>query len=296
MSKPFEISEQFFSLEGEAQFTAHPTYYIRFARCNFKCPLFNNVQSNITSNGYAELGFNPKEYNSLGSLPLISKGCDSQYSVNPEFSHIWMKRTAEEIIEQMFIDLPQGLVYKTGLPVILSLTGGEPTLMWKRLPEFLFNPKLKDCRHILVETNCTVPFKDEFVQNIYKWLKQDSQRIWTWSNSPKISSSGETRDDAIKPNVALMQQSLITSCPGQVNQYFKFVCRDQADIDEVGEVMKIYHSAGIRRDAPVWIMPMACTAEQQNEVSTQIAQACMKVGYLYSHRLQNTLWGNGVGT
>lgn len=298
MSK-FEVSEVFMSLEGEAQFTFHPTAYIRFARCNFECPLFNNPDKAVTEKGYAVLGFDPKDYATIHDIPLITKGCDSQYSVNPAFAHMWKKLETNELIDELYSVLPQGkLIYDTGLPVIVSLTGGEPTLKWKQLPEIMFNERMKDCRHFLVETNCAVPFKEDFIWSIQQWLEQHPKRIWTWSNSPKLASSGHTRAQAIKPEIALMQQWLKDHVShDRVNQYFKFVVSgDEVDYDEVKEVMSIYHQAGVHRNAPVWIMPQACTEEQQKEISQSVAKRCMKEGWLYSHRVQNDLWGNGVGT
>lgn len=294
----FEVSEIFSSLEGEAQFTFHPTTYIRFARCNFACPLFNNPEKEVTAKGYAPLDFDPKDYSKLEDIPLIHKGCDSQYAVNPIFSHMWKKYDTNALIDALFEVLPQGkLIYDTGLPQIISLTGGEPTLKWKFIPEILFHPRMKDARHYLIETNCSVPFKDEFIHQIYEWLGQDHKRIWTWSNSPKISSSGELRKDAIRPEIALMQNSLVNSFHGRVNQYFKFVVDgSEADYAEVKEVMGIYHAAGLPKNIPIWIMPQACTDEQQKLIARGIAKRCIDEGWLYSHRVQNDLWGNGVGT
>lgn len=294
----FEVSEVFMSLEGEAQFTFHPTAYIRFARCNFSCPLFNNPKKEITTKGYAPLGFDPADYADLQSIPLITKGCDSQYSVNPAFAHMWHKWSADQLVDELLKVVPNGkLVYPTGLPVIVSLTGGEPTLKWKQLPEIMWHPLMRACKHYLIETNCAVPFKLDFLHEIEGWLNEDDSRQWTWSNSPKISSSGEKRKQAIRPEIALMQASLFNRCAGQVNQYFKFVVDgSEEDYAEVKEVMQIYLDAGLPLDTPVWIMPQACTEEQQREISKSVARRCMVEGWLYSHRVQNDLWGNGVGT
>lgn len=294
----FEVSEVFMSLEGEAQFTFHPTAYIRFARCNFSCPLFNNPEKEITKTGYAPLDFDPADYKRLEDIPLIHKGCDSQYAVNPIFAHMWKKYDANQLVDELLAVVPgRRLVYPTGLPVIVSLTGGEPTLKWKFLPEVMFHEKMVDCRHFLVETNCAVPFKVEFIENIFRWLEEDERRIWTWSNSPKLNSSGESRKQAIRPEIALMQSSLLTAFPKRVNQYFKFVVDgSETDYNEVREVMEIYYQAGLSRATPIWIMPQACTQEQQVEISRSVARRCMTEGWLYSHRVQNDLWGNGVGT
>jgi organic radical activating enzyme len=164
----FEISEVFTSLEGEV-LIGIPTTYIRFARCNFKCPLFNNPNREVTDKGYAKLTFNPKDYDSLASLPPVASGCDTQYAVNPEFSHIWYKKTADELVDEVISKFPK----KT--PAV-SLTGGEPTLKWKQMHEILQHPKMQDVKMYIVETNCAVPFKEQFLTDISEWLAGHPER------------------------------------------------------------------------------------------------------------------------
>lgn len=300
MTTKFELSEVFFSLEGEGPFTTHPTAYIRFARCNFQCPFFNNHNKVKDDKGYAPLSFNPSDYTKLTDIPLIQMGCDSQYAVNPTFAHMWEKLTTDELVDRVIDLLPhKSWVHpRTGLPVILSLTGGEPTLKWKTIPELLNHPKMAGCKHVLVETNCAVPFKREFVQEASMWLMQDPERVWTWSNSPKLSSSGHTWDEAIKPKIAMMQTEMRGDLTrSRVNQYFKFVVGPRSsDFVEVKGAMEAYYDAGVPRNTPVWIMPEACTQEQQQAIDQQVAKMCMDEGFLFCYRFQNALWGNGVGT
>lgn len=290
----FELSEIFTSLEGEV-LIGIPTTYIRFARCNLKCPLFNNFNADVTKTGYATLPFNPKDYDSLKSLPPVAVGCDTQYAVNPEFSHIWYKKTTDELVDEVISKFPK----KT--PAI-SLTGGEPTLKWKQIPEILFHPKLSDVKMYIVETNCTVPFKDDFLMDISKWLKFHPDREWIWSNSPKLSNSGHTPEQAIKPNVALMQYSLKawaekTGDCGKVRQYFKFVSDGtEKNYQEIIDTMETYYQGGLPRDAEIWLMPEACNNEQQMKVARSIAERCILEGWNFTIRLQNILWDNAVST
>lgn len=295
----YEVVETFMSLEGEGPHSLRPTAYIRFGRCNLKCPGFNNPNKDVDSRGYANNNFDPSDYTSIFDIPLITKGCDSQYSVNPAFSHMWNKMTLDELVDNVISLLPDGkwIHPTTGLTYILSLTGGEPTLLWKFLPDILNHPKMADCRHILIETNCTVPFKPEFVEEIGKWLDGHPDRKWTWSNSPKISSSGELRKASIKPRVAASQYELLKSHPNQAEQYFKFVTRaDEEDYAEIDAAMEDFYGAGIPRNTEVWVMPQACTQEQQDEVARRVAEDSITRGWYFSYRIQNALWGNGVGT
>src|SRR5208282_1314420 len=103
----YEWSEVFLSIEGEARYSGHPTIYIRFARCNFQCKGFNNPTNDVEPDGYATLMdpkgtvFEPKNYKTLQEIPLIHKGCDSQYAVNPKFAHMWHKGDEKELAAEV---------------------------------------------------------------------------------------------------------------------------------------------------------------------------------------------------
>lgn len=299
MSKLLEISEVFMSLEGEGPYAARPTVYIRFARCQFTCFKFNNPCNERDAKDYAPLGFSPKDYTSLASIPLITKGCDSQYAVNPTFAHIWEKLTIDQIADRLKALLPHGQWTHpvTGLPVILSLTGGEPTLHWKQFADIINHPFISECKHVLVETNCAVPIPTTLIHSIADWLNADETRHWTWSNSPKLSASGEPWDKAIRPAIAMMQQSLLDNAnETQIDQYFKFVCGDDPrHFAEVIAAMDAYHIEGVNKQPNIWIMPEACTDTQQNKIAQNVAKMCMDYGFLFCYRFQNALWGNGIG-
>jgi len=297
--KKYNVSELFFSLEGEGPETNHPTQYLRIAGCNFSCPGFNNPEKKIDKDGYAELGFNPEDIIDIKQMPVITCGCDSQYAVNYRFKHLWASLTSKEIAEKVLDQIPcKSWVYpNTELPVIFSITGGEPTMQQDLIIELLSEPLMQECQHILIETNCSVPLKSEFISAIEDWLLKDKKRIWTWSNSPKLLASGESWKRAIRPKVALSQNELKKVFGTQVNQYFKFVVDDTQEVySEIQKALQEYYDAGIPKNTPVWLMPCACTAEQQRMISQNVAKYCMQNGYLYSHRIQNDLWDNAVGT
>jgi len=301
MGQRVEISEIFTSLEGESIHSGLPTAYIRFARCNKSCPLFNNPNKTITPNGYAPLTFNPKDFSSLKELPLISIGCDSQYSVSTEFSHLWEKLDATEILTRVLESIPfHSWVHpNTHQPVIMSATGGEPTSRMKFIVnELLPNPLMKGCKHILFETNCSVPLRDADINKLYDWLIENDCSI-TWSNSPKLSDSGEVWEKSIMPNVAVSQRNeeFIKQYPHKFFQYFKFVTDgSEQNLAEIKKAMNEYYEGGIPKTVEVALMPMACSKEQQEEIMTPIANLCIREGYRFSIRLQNVLWANGVGT
>lgn len=295
----YEWSEVFMSIEGEAKYSGHPTAYIRFTKCNFTCSKFNNPDGCDTTT-IETLGFDPKDYKDIYTIPLITKGCDSIYSWDEKFSHMWHKGTEVDLGKELTAILPGNSFINpvSGKPVILSLTGGEPTLRAKFFKPLLNSAAFADCKHILIETNCGVPLQWGPIGDLNEWLCADTTRRLTWSNSPKLTVSGEKWEEAIIPKIASMQR-MVTGRDGfnQVDQYFKFVCGPTvADFDEVAKAMDEYYAGGIPRTIEVYIMPTACTEEQQQAVAAKVAGMCIERGYIYCHRIQCSVYGNGVGT
>lgn len=293
----FTWSEIFRSIEAEALYTGTPTIYVRFSRCNFTCKGFNNPTMLDDGDGYAPVTFNPKDYQNLQDMPIITMGCDSQYAVNDAFSHTWITGTEDDIVAELHKILPDNsfINSKTGLRHSLSLTGGEPSLFFKQIPALINHPGMSDCEHVIFETNCSVPIGQKTLDEISNWLKANPRRKWTWSNSPKLTDSGELSHKAIRPDVAYTQM-LVDAANGQVEQYFKFVVNPTEEaFDEVDNVMEQYYAGGVDNNAMVYMMPAACISSQQDTIAAAVARMCMIRGRLYCHRVQ-MIFGNGVGT
>lgn len=295
MTQQFSWVENFISLEAEGPHI-RPTVYTRLTGCNFECAGFNNpnnVPVTIDS-----LGFDPKRIPTLTEMPPIEIHCDSTYAHNPLFEHIWTKGSADDLIDEIEKLLPhKSWIHPVSkLPYMFSITGGEPTLFGKQIPELINHPRMQDCEVIIIETNCSVPLHKKLLEGIDLWLSGNSNRKWIWSNSPKMSNSGEAYSKAIKPLIAKQQLSLMYNC--QVEQYFKFVCTDSIDdFNEVGKIVKDFRENGsIPLSSTIYIMPMACNKEQQDEIARNVAALCIEHGYYYSYRIQNALWSNLVGT
>ena len=289
----FRWSEIFLSIEGEAKYSGWPTVYIRFAGCNFECRGFNNPDNVEITNEV--LGFDPADFTVLKDLPVVNIGCDSIYSWDMRFKHLWDMGDENKLAEETIKVVPHESWYNpvTRQPVILSLTGGEPTLRTNHLEDLLRHPLFEQLQYLLIETNCSIPLREEFLDYLRTWALTRTGRTIIWSNSPKLSCSGESWDKAIRPEVAIQQKSVWHS-----DQYFKFVCGASVlDFDVVAKARDMYYEAGIHRDvSPVYIMPMACTEEQQDEISAQVALMCLDRGYIYCHRIHNSVFGNEIGT
>jgi len=283
----------FKSLEGEAHFAGLPTAYIRFAKCNFTCGMFNNPERDVDEKGYAALTFDPTKITSLNDIDPIDVGCDTQYAVNPKFSHLWKKGTEDDLANELMALLPNNSWTHpvTKLKTMLSLTGGEPTMNWKKIPTLLSHPKFDEVETVLIETNCAVPFKPQFIDELNDWIAKGTNRRIVWSNSPKLSPSGEKWEAAIVPNIAKMQADVSSHM-----QYFKFVCGPrESDFDEVDKAMEEYYAAGISRDVGVYIMPESCTEEQQINIAADVADMCFIRGRIYCHRVHNSVYANAIG-
>ena len=56
----------------------------------------------------------------------------------------------------------------------------------------------------------------------------------------------------------------------------------------------------IVKSIPVWeniyIMPMSCVTDQQDNIAAKVAQRCIDNGYIYCHRVHLDVFDNSVGT
>jgi organic radical activating enzyme len=254
---------------------------------------FNNPQKAIIQHnkkGFDPvLGFDPAAYKTLKELPPVNVGCDTVYSISDtRFKHLWQKTTWDEVIK----DVPAHVQ-------TLSLTGGEPSLWQTQIAEYLDSEMSGRFPRIIFETNASVALTADFMAAIQRW--QERGYHWVWSNSPKLSCSGESRESSIKPEVLLVQQrySETTCCEiDQSDQYIKFVTDGtEESLNEIYGVIAFYRLNGVKlTNAQIYLMPMACNKEQQDEVARSVADLCIKSGYTFCYRLQNALWSNIIGT
>jgi organic radical activating enzyme len=119
---------------------------------------------------------------------------------------------------------------------------------------------------------------------------RDYLRNWfgeiTFSVSPKLSVSGESWADAIKPDVVWNYETYGVT-------YLKFVVEKLVDFEEVDQAVDEYRRNGFM--GPVYVMPVGGTTNGYNANRVHVADEAMKRGYYYSPRLHVDLWGNGWG-
>jgi organic radical activating enzyme len=171
----------------------------------------------------------------------------------------------------------------------LVITGGEPLLGWQRAyPELLGHEKMKSLKHLTFETNGTQMLTTEFASWLHREFHHDRGiHSVTFSISPKLSISGEKREDAIKPEV-------VAQLDEYGYAYLKFVVASEEDVTEALEMTELYRDAGF--GGPVYLMPLGGIESTYHMNKTQVANLALKHGLRYSDRLHVPLFKNAWGT
>jgi len=285
-------SEAFYSVQGEGAYVGVPSVFLRTYGCNFRCQNFGlpRGREKTRYNPEVEKLINDKVHETTKTfedLPLVFTGCDTYASIYPEFKDLVMDKTIDEVVDHLLSLTPEGKwTMDNGQDVHLILTGGEPLLAWQRLYIELFEyPRMKDLRNVTFETNTTQFLHAEFAD----YLNNRARFKTTFSCSPKLSVSGESWTDAIKPDVAANYRSVLNA-----DMYFKFVVADSIDVEEVDRAVEAYRANGI--NCPVYLMPMGGRTEGYNLTVQEVAKLAMAKGYRFTPRLHISLFGNAWGT
>jgi organic radical activating enzyme len=193
--------------------------------------------------------------------------------------------TSDAIAERIMEILP----YKTWVDEHLVITGGEPLLGWQRAyPELLSHQYMRQLKEITFETNGTQELTPEFKEYLQDWtMDLPGERCVTFSVSAKLSCSGESRHEAIKPEIVNDYQDV-----GYV--YLKFVVATEEDATEAIETADIYRENGFT--GPIYLMPVGGVESVYALNNRRVAELAMKNGLRYSDRLQVPLFKNEWGT
>ncbi len=293
-NKTYKYSEIFGrTFQGEGTFTGVPTVWIRFWGCNFECKGFPGT-------GVVEQSIDPRTITRLEDLPVITSGCDSGYSWSTQYAHLAKRATASEICDQ-FTELLKSPSNPTGLfthPVSnqrthLAFTGGEPMLNQTAIADILTVLNSRRALHTprvqyTIETNGTIPLRDRLIGVV-----EDINSEVFWSVSPKLSLSGESWSDAVKPSV-VKQYAELTSMINHNNGQLKYVS-DGSDQswEEIHRATEEYRAAGVT--FPVWVMPVGADVAGQDMRAARIAEGCFERGYNFCARVHTYVFGNCVG-
>jgi len=280
MSK-IKLAELFYSIQGEGRYMGVPSIFLRTFGCNFKCAGFGMPKGELSTEASS---LDPTQYTEYHTLPLVTTGCDSYASWDPRFKGLSPQVETGEIVDRILGLLP----YNEWRDEHLVITGGEPLLGWQRsYPELLGNFKMRNLKEITFETNGTQELDNGFKQYLIEWQQQDNAREITFSVSPKLSVSGEKREEAIRPEIVCDYEQVGYA-------YLKFVVATEDDANEALEVSNLYRNAGF--NGPIYLMPVGGVESVYALNNKNVALLALQHGLRYSDRLQVPLFKNAWAT
>lgn len=276
-----KVSELFYSIQGEGRYMGVPSVFLRVFGCNFTCGGFGMPRGQL-SNERNEI--QAEKFTDYKTLPLVSTGCDSYASWDPRFKNLSPVLSTDRIVVKILDLLPTGYWQDEHLVI----TGGEPLLGWQRsYPDLLSHEFMDHLNHITFETNGTQRLSDDFYDYLLNdWLKKGDREI-TFSVSAKLPNSGESWDEAIKPDIVCQYQELGYA-------YLKFVVATEEDIEDADKADREFRTKGFC--GPTYLMPVGGVDSVYNLNAKNVALAAMKRGWRYSDRLQVPLFKNEWGT
>jgi len=271
MSSSLEISENFYSVQGEGISTGIPAYFIRLKSCNLRCGLLAQEIISLTKEMKST-----EEYvaggNLIGALQREGKAtwtCDS--------APVWVKGNYKPF--QYLVDdwVSLGILenVKNGL-VHLIWTGGEPTIPkhQKAIVEFLewFDPEGNTFNEI--ETNGTIRINDELLN-----------RLDQINCSAKLDNSGMSKEMRINPEAIQIIKT-------HKNHSFKFVVSTEDDIKEAFASYIKPFDISIKS---VCMMPGLDKQEDFHERTNFILEMSKIYGIRGLQRLHISAWGSCTG-
>lgn len=284
MSK-IKIAELFYSIQGEGRYMGVPSVFLRTFGCNFKCAGFGMPKGQLSTEveDIAYTHENIESFMHYNELPLVSTGCDSYASWDPRFKDLSPMLTSDAIADRIMEILP----HHRWEDEHLVITGGEPLLGWQRAyPDLLDHPSMASLKEITFETNGTQRLDDSFKTYLRKWANSHNRQV-TFSVSVKLSCSGESREEALQPEVVCEYQEYGYT-------YLKFVIATEEDAEEALWTAQAYRRAGFT--GHVYLMPVGGVESVYTMNNKNVALLAMKNGLRYSDRLQVPLFKNEWGT
>lgn len=297
MENKIKYTEIFYSFQGEGRYVGVPSVFLRTFGCNFECRGFGQPRGQLCSKDEMPHNIFPIEgIKSVKCLSVFDIGCDSSASWSNRYKHLAPYETVEEITEKIFELIPESYKFNNKQPHLV-ITGGEPLLGWQRVYPTLLSDDIiiANFSKITFETNGTQILNNEFIKYLnceYEILQQASHiEEVTWMVSPKLSISGESFPFKTIIPTALKSMNEVT----RSKLYLKFVVRDKHCIEDVERALNAYAKAGVEIDG-IYLMPEGATIDGLELTEKEVAELCLKYGYMFSPRLHVHVFGNRWGT
>jgi len=251
------ISEFFYSIQGEGKRTGYPSFFIRTNLCNLRCkfPGGNRCDTPYTS-------WNFKDENNIGDL----------------------------IIQDILF------VYKNYFPADIVITGGEPTIQTKELNTLCTEIKNLQVSsyprssvgmqkiYITLETNGT--FIDDYID--YIDLVSISPKL---KSSVPFNTEFENLHNKNRLNFEVLKFYHEYHQKEKFDIQWKFVVTSE---DDINEIESIQERIGIK-DEDIFLMPEGITEKELSEKRLMVVELCKKYHFNFTDRLQIMLWGNKRG-
>jgi 7-carboxy-7-deazaguanine synthase len=223
---------------------------------------YNTIQGEGIYTGH------PSAFLRLQTCTLNCVYCDT--------TEVWRTGNAYTFLELCQMMENHDLIAKFKEGVHLVVTGGSPLKQQVNLVEFFefFEDRYDFVPFVEVENECVLkplPWLDDFVS--------------CWNNSPKLSSSGNSRKARYKPEVISYMASF-------TNSWFKFVMEYQEDWQEIE---MDFLDPGLLKKEQIILMPLGATRKELFENQEMTADMAIQHGVKYCSREHVILWDKNVG-
>ncbi|MCK9352149.1 MAG: 7-carboxy-7-deazaguanine synthase QueE [Candidatus Paceibacterota bacterium] len=219
----------------------------------------------FTEQGEGATAGEPAVFFRLHHCNLACSWCDTPYTWKTKVER--QKWSVTEAMQKILNEWEKGGVKDK--PPRMVITGGEPLLQQGMITELLKQTELSGWK-IEIETNGTVAPSKEPPSEIQ------------FNCSPKLENSGNAKIRRTNPD-ALSELA-------KRNTYFKFVVKNEDDIDEILREY-IPMLSGVSKER-IFISPEGVTSEELDSVIKKVRERVLSEGFILGDRLQIRKHGN----
>lgn len=260
------MSEAFFTIQGEGLRTGVPSVFIRTNGCNLACHFKNSI-------------------------------CDTSYtSINPEKKKL-------KTIDTVYKEIKPLLDNQVGDIVI---TGGEPMMQQDGLVELIRKIDQNKRYIYTVETNGAIPITSELNNIVDLWSISPKLSSSCHFEGSKLSEERQEHHKNTRINFDALYSYVVTGrsvqfkfvwsgpeCEEEIIKLFDDLYAWVTANKTTAEYEKFENN--FRRYVHIMLMPEGQTEEQIKKTSQEAVNCCMKHGWRFTDRLHIRIWGTKRG-